>query len=511
MALVAPMSSYYRRCIAIVLVVVLASPFALAARAPPQEAGSSEPPVLGAAALAGGVPPDAVRSVGALGWELIEGAARTTYQAVAGDDLATGELRLRVDGIPVFGFVARHEGGTLRVLVDGVPVRIASFGLNDLRLDGGAHTLAWTFEPASPGANVLLELAGALSIVPPVATVPLRLVGCLVSELPLQILSTLPIPLDRIRTLVDGVPASIEPRVTTDRGDRVETSYAIPLAQAEGTGEHRVLVEFSLPTGEVLTLLDQLLKVEILSGVTVFAPSGWTYDLRPTISLVSVCALDPVVDVTLSVDGQDVTDRMTRSLPIAASFGFSEDIPFREEHAYVLDIRLAGGRSYHFEETFIEGLDVDEFDVGAGTLTLQWVEAPSIPVSGKVGKIVSGASPGWIFFEPEQPLDLPPVHVRNMPGLEATIMPLATRAHLRAVYAPLELVCTELACSPFGGQAPGFYAEAGPLATTLTATLEDGTVLQAPVLGQFAAASHHSHVEPVQALVQAVKAPRSLL
>lgn len=471
-------TSLQQRMLCLAVVILVLAPIATAARLPVPRMESSAPPVLRAADLDAGLAASSARASGDLAWHHEDG--RFVTEALKA---ATGRLAIVVEGVDVVAFrYTAPRDAAVGVLVDGVAQKWLPAGTDapfDLALDGRRHTVAWSVV-AERGDAVAVRVEGTQPLLDPALLgLPRSLLVCMDELLPIRLGWARAVPADALEVRVDGEPVPIRSAEAKRGWNVVETTLhvALPPLEAERSLVH-VTVDARLGD-RVLRLVDGL--VEVVASLTVAwdLPSDWEYDLTPTIGVESLCPANPVVDVRLEVDGEDVTHRMDPHL-LGAHYTFDRELAFREEHAYVLEAKLRHGPAFRYERTFMEGLDVLELDVNPGFL--HFAKAPG----------------AWVMLAPENPADLAPLVTGNGASFAfGQIVPLPTGAHLRAVHAPLAIQCTSTGlCDPFTGDAPGFVPRGVPEAT-LTVTSPTGSKTTYPALGQLVAASHQSSVGPM--------------
>lgn len=457
---------YQRRaCLAILVVLVLLAPAAVALQRP-----ADPPRVLTADDVANGVPADGV-GLGA-GWR-VAGAEPLTLEASTSE--ATSVV-LRLRDAPVFGARGAVEGGALRFLVDGREAARWTAGGElsgrDVALGPGTHELRFLVEPSAGQARARLVLEGATpTTLPRVLDMPSEMAGCVLDAVRITVTWSLPLDDGSVEVLVGGEAAPVRASSALDRYARVTTlDVALPPAP-EGRSSLDVAVVRHLPTGAVEVIVERVLwRVNEL--VLRAFPNGWVYDPQPIIGLDLVgCTLPPDARVRLEVDGKPVD---------GARFRFDRELAFLEEHSWRYDIRL-GKRDIVLEGRFIEGLDVVEFDVHGGRVL--FLATP----------YVAGLT------NAKAPDELPPIVVHVPPFGIRGAWDVATphSARLKAYYAPLALACTDepRTCAPYGGDAPGFVPD-GVGEARLEVTPEGKGTVPIPAAGQFAAASYYSRPEP---------------
>jgi hypothetical protein len=412
-----------------------------------------------------GVPTEALRPSAESPWKLVEETAGVSLQASA-----AGTYAITLRDVPLFGFHASAKQGTLTFLLDGAVVeRFANENEPfDLAVPAGEHTLSWSFKPSSAGAVTDLVLDGVKPVRAPVVTAALlNLYGCIPPPATLTIVGAF--QPTAVSARIDGVevPATLQSAL---KGLGIVTIITIDVPMMpEGSTTHDLLVTVYDALGQGWDLAHQVLRT-IVDLTTLTGPSGWAYQLRPDVFLVSTCLPKDVASIRLTVDG---IERVVTQGVASLDWRFEQDLPFGEAHAWRFDLRLADGRAIAREGTFNEGLDVMEFDLSPGTIVAQ-SGAPSV------------------FSSPENPDQLP--LVAAFQTIQGFVQSSAEGFHARAVYAPLAITCSNLfgakLCFPYGQ-----HAEAALWAKDQTLTLSDSRGSWTyPGLGQIAAMSRESRI-----------------
>lgn len=469
----------HQRTLCLVLVVLLLAPVATAARlVVPRLESSSPPPVLHAADIDGGLLASSARVTGDLAWEYEAG-----WFLADAAGAARGSLLATVEGVDVVAFqYDAPRDHVLGVLVDGVTQKWLPAGNDatfDIVLDGLKHTIAWSVV-AEKGDSVGVHVAGTQPLGDvALLSIPASITVCTGDEvLTIRLGWARALAKDALEVRIDGQPVPIEDLQVKRGWNVVETSLAVPIPDPL-TERSVVRVEVTARIGdEVQRIVDSLVDVVVRTSVLWNLPSGWEYDLTPDLGFLTACALNSIVDVSLTVDGEDRTTDMVPHV-LGADYSWDHELAFMERHEYTLDVQLRYGPAFHFERNFTEGLDVLEMDANLGYLVF-----------------TTGAG-AWTMSAPTNVAALPPVRTAAQPGAVFgwRFVTLQSDAHMRVVYAPLELWCDPLlgVCDPYGGHAPGFFPE-GFIETSLTVTGR-GTTTWYPTLGQFVAASHFSTLD----------------
>lgn len=411
-------------------------------------------------------------------WKLVEGAARTTLQIGRLAPGAEANYSLLVSGITVFGFEARgFQGGQIEWALDGVRQGRVE-GAMDLALDGGPHTLTWTFRARAADSEATLVLAGPVALrVPTVVSVPNVLQGCVLPSARIEIVHVAKLDSRDLRVTWDGRPVEWAIDARLDGLTLRQTLRFDPPPVEVGQSRHQLNVTYVDDTGTARTLVAKAVEVLHMLGV-LHGPRGWVYDLQPTVWLFHPCLLSEVSDVRLYVDGVDVTPRNFTLMP---TYRFENELPYKEEHSYRYELTLRNGRTFSFGGTFREGFDVLEFNVTRGALK-----------STSFGATVSFGNP---FAPDEMPLVKATLTGAVTPPSFLRVLPEG--AHMKAVYAPHVLTCAVAlgikACSPYGVRDPKFYASADMATLTVTPQGEDAFTV--PAAGQLAAASRFSRLD----------------
>ncbi len=425
--------------------------------------------------LANGVPANEIPTDD--GWRLISAAnAQFRVEALAE---TTETLAFDVENVDVFAFRVQVEGrGVVIFAIDGHPVIRQTSGPSIRHvapIPEGIHTLSWTIHAVGETTSAVLSLIGREVTSLATTRLPTSLTGCVLENIPLTIRHTA--SLEAVEVTFDGVPMTVttEPRRIFDGKGYTDAAIELPPLDF-GPRWFAVKVVARDVLGNTFKLIDQTLLINL--AIKVLAkPQGFEFDRSPTIRIGTSCAMAMFSSWSLSVDGEDVTS-FTSASPYGLRFAFDGDMPYGEMHDYVFKGTLLNGVPVEAAHSFIQGLDVVEFDIGEGSL---------VGVSGS--RVAS-------FGSPDVPEDVPQVFTYEHARLANPFVAyLPEGAHLKALYSPDALRCqwftSQSVCSPYGGYAPEFYAE-GMHATTLTVTEPDGITREIPYFGQFAAASHYS-------------------
>ncbi|HWG91569.1 MAG TPA: hypothetical protein VNZ52_12040 [Candidatus Thermoplasmatota archaeon] len=464
---------------------------ALATAETAAEAHAGDTPVLALSVLTQGVPLEALRTSGSgPAWTPVEDGLPGEV-AVSG--LATGEtaaVTLFVEGPAPFVFWAGAQGpAEVRFSVNGVTRFVAlssHLTAYDLHLPEGVHNLTWTALAHSPEAVGRVVLKGATGFLAPyLAGIPSALQTCGVHPLRFVMTSAVPLAPDGVEVALGGI--ALPANVTTTQVDlRLQHEVSVDLSAFAGKhGRWPLDLRVRDTFGTVWDYGSRFLTLD--ARVLAFAePHGWVYTLRPTVRAVALCELS-ATSLTLQVGAQVVSPVVRGTL---ASFTFDRDLAFNETVPYAFEVTLPEGRTQRLEGFVREGLDVLEFNLSSGALVVS-----PFPAGAAVGNpSVPEELPVTLSTDPRAP---------PMQSMAATVPPQGLR--VRALYAPLALVCTDPAvfptrtCSPYGGPAPGFYSDRWITGTTLTAGADTsvGHVRGFTVggAGQLAAASYFSRPE----------------
>lgn len=423
----------------------------------------------------------------ATAWSVEDVGPPLVMKAQARPSRAPDELALPIAGIEVFGYEATVTGGALVLLVDGHERQRLGPGTHtkDIALSAANDEMVWRFVPGDADDAVRLVLRGARAVVAPV-------LGYFSSwlysdcgappELYIQLRFAAPLVAGSVSLTVGEEAVEAETRTWIAGDSRTVVITAEAPRLPDGTpAPVRALAEDV--NGVVWDLLGGERTVRHTTGGSIGAgPHGWVYDLRPTIAVASWCIAEDLGNVRFWLDGAERTEELERCAN-GAQWTFPHELAFNETHAWRFEVTLLDGSKVVREGELREGFDVLELDVPS--LALLWTEGSFAAEETRAGKVV--------FANLADLEGLPPVYTDSREPLgDGTVPPmLFDGAHLRAVYAPLGVLCEMrwVSCSPYLGEAPGFTGEA-LRAADLTITAPSGAVTVLPGAGQFAAASH---------------------
>lgn len=433
------------------------------------------------------IEPDEIVLPETTAWAVESVGPPLVMKAKARPSLAPDSLALPIGGIEVFGYEAKVTGGALVLYVDGVERQRLGPGTHakDIALYTGNEELVWQFVPAKTSDAVELALRGARAVLAPVLG---YITQDLYSEcgakpvLRIHIKFAAPIVAGSLQLTVgeDAVEASTS---TWMSGDSRTLSIRAEVPHLPDGTPAPVRALAKDVNGIVWDLLggNRTVHHRELGGVGA-GPHGWVYDLRPTIAVASWCIQPDLGNVRFWLDGEEKTADL-EVCDNGAQWTFPHDLEFNETHAWRFEVTLLDGSLLVREGVLREGFDVLELDVPS--LALLWTEGTVAADATRMGKVV--------FANLADLEGLPPVYADSREPLgDGTVAPtLYEGAHLRAVYAPLGVMChmRVVSCSPYYGEAPNFQGDALRRAD-LTITAPSGAVTVLPGAGQFAAASH---------------------
>ncbi|MHB8604420.1 MAG: hypothetical protein ACYDCK_04125 [Thermoplasmatota archaeon] len=505
-----------QRPLSIAFVLLVAAPVSASIGAVRADAPPAAPVVADAAALAWGVPLADVNltaATGVVAWTVADATAAPTLTATNVPANGLSVAALVVSGVDVFTVEgAVHGTGALVFAVDGVEAaRFTSPTLTTFEagIDEGMHTLTWTYFSNSVNDTATLLLHGVETLTSPVLqrVETLRLgLGCELPTIRAVLAASTALPVSGVRASLDGIPLNVtgESRRT---GFTVGTDLTLAMPPLpEGPSSHALDLTVRDATGHTWQLARFVLSLFRLPHLIGGPEPGWVYDPSPMFAVDEQCPR-PGTTVTFALDGND----MTRNLSVtprdlladrdrAWTYSLGRTWQFNESHAYVFRVVERDGTVHLFEGTLREGLDHLDLDVRLGRLTYN-VNGGRAMFDDALDRLdfraVSTSSVGM----PTDPLNVP----------------TPRGVHIHALYAPLALVCRpdrvgQRVCSPYGGDAPGFFPNhAAAASATFTSNAGRRALdLERDYLGQFVAAAYFSRVMPPTPSIDTTPPPNAV-